>query len=238
MALKVFVPYINPGMVKRFFLDNPQLNGVDVNLIDNRQDNFGLPRIYNSIIRAHIHEDHWLCFLHEDFEIKGEIFATDGLPHMAVYGSFGIRMPALVPISYGRHICSNKDGTNGMPVGKTIKRRTAVDTLDCQCVMVHTALLRAFPALCFDEALTFDLYVEDFCLSAQFRFGIPCMVLPLNFQHYSPGHITERYWRALDHVNAKFPDVGVAGPCSFIGGASAKLRAKFTYNIPAQVGRI
>jgi hypothetical protein len=232
-GLKVFVPFINEEMVRRFFLENPHMRDVEAHLLDNRVRAAGLPELYNEIIQRYVNEDCWLFFVHEDFEVKGPLFDLAALPKYCVYGTFGVRLDGHTPVGVGRHICSAKDGTSAQPVGVPITERTSVDTLDCQSVLLHTAMLRHYPRLRFDEELTFDLYAEDLGLNAQYNFGIPAMVVPLQFQHYSMGRVTERYWRGLRHLARKYPTVGVPGPCSFIGGRSAELEALYTYDIPA-----
>ena len=231
--LKVFVPFVNEEMVRRFFINNPFVDRVDVRLIDNRSRNAGLPVIYNEIINEFLNEDVWLFFVHEDFEVKGSLFSTRDLPIRAVYGSFGVRLEQGIPIGIGTHTCSSKDGSNPIVVGRAVEQRAWVDTLDCQSVLLNTALLREFTKLRFDEELSFDLYAEDLCINAQTNFGVPSMVLPFDFQHYSPGRVTDRYWRGIRHLSFKYPDVGVAGPCSFIGGNIAELEARFVYDIAA-----
>lgn len=233
MTLILNIPYINPKMVDDFFAKNIYLKNEHVNLIDNRSDNRGISAIYNEIIDNHIHDDCWLFFLHEDFEIKQQIPDLNKISPHAIYGTFGVEQHNGVPIGYGRHICSNKDGSEAETVGVPISLPTQVSTLDCQSILIHTSLLRKFPRLRFDRRLTFDLYAEDLCINGYFHHGVPIMVLPLKFQHYSKGKVTNRYWKGISHLSQKYPNIGVAGPCSFIGGSVAHLEQNFTYDIPA-----
>ncbi|MCG7520519.1 hypothetical protein [Ruegeria sp. Ofav3-42] len=231
--LKIFVPFVNERMAGDLFSKNPNLRDVDVNLIDNRGRSAGLPELYNEIIEKHLGEDAWLFFVHEDFEVQGELFDTKNLAIEAIYGTFGVKLKGHVPVSFGRHKCSEKDGTSVLQVGLPVTSPTWVETLDCVAVMVHTQLVRDRPGLRFDEVLTFDLYAEDLCINAQENFGIPVLVLPVEFQHYSKGFVTERYWRGVQYLGEKYPNVGVPGSCSFIGGKSQELEDHFTYDIPA-----
>lgn len=231
--LSIFVPYVNREMAERFFSANPNLSGVDIHLIDNRERAAGLPQIYNEIIARHIDEDRWLFFAHEDFEVQGTFIDTSNLRINGVYGTFGVRLERQEPAPYGHHICSNKDGSRQIDVGMKISRLTWVETLDCQSILLHTRMLRANPFLRFDEALTFDLYAEELCMNAQENHGIPVLVVPLAFQHYSRGRVTERYWRGTRHLAAKYPDIGYAASCSFVGGRAADLEKYFIYDIPA-----
>lgn len=232
-AIRIFVPFINEAMVERFFRKNPYLDGVDVSLIDNRGVNSGISEIYNSVIASSLDQDLWLLFVHEDFEIRGPLFDLTDLPRNAVYGTFGVRMSGHSPIGVGRHTCSRKDGSEAVKLGAKIETPTWVDTLDCMAIMLHTSMLRKHPGLRFDQNLSFDLYCEEFCLNAQENFGIPVMVLPLAFQHYSHGKITERYFRGLEHLARRYPDSAMPGSCSFVGGQAERLAANFTYLIKA-----
>jgi hypothetical protein len=236
--VRIFVPYVNEKMARRFFEGNPNLKGIDVELIDNRVRGAGLPCLYNEIIERYLDEDVWLFFVHEDFEVQGRFFDTTLLPAQAIYGTFGVRLKdGFMPVAYGQHRCSNKDGSDVIKVGLVIDAPTWVETLDCQSVLVHTSMLRDRPRLRFDESLTFDLYAEDFCIRAQETFGLPALVVPLQFQHYSKGKVSERYWKGLRYLAAKYPAVGVPGACSFIGGNVAALESRFTYDIPANPAR-
>ena len=229
--IKIITVVIDPGMYGRFFLANPVVNGSDLVSIDNRELNRGLPTIYNELVARYLDANCWLLFVHEDYEIKGGLSTIDSLDPNFVYGTFGLNFENNAPVPYGRHICSNKDGTRAVEVGHAISDPVAVQTLDCQSILVHTTLLRDNPQLRFDEHLTFDLYAEDFCINAKYRLGITSKVFPLTFQHYSHGKITDRYHAGIRYLAQKYPDVAVAGSCSFIGGQSATLEKYFVYGV-------
>jgi len=231
--LKIFSVYINEIMFNNFFNLNAALLPYEVQGIDNRKENLGLPIIYNTIINNHIDEDLWLFFVHEDFEIKGDLDHIFDLDPCSVYGTFGVKLYDSMPLGYGKHICSNKDGSGAVEVGLTVNNIEDVQSLDCQSILIHTSLLRSYPKLRFDENLTFDLYVEDICINAGCLHGVPIRVIPLHFQHYSHGKITERYHSGLRYLEAKYPNHGVPGSCSFIGGLANELSKKFTYEVQA-----
>ncbi|WP_120633348.1 hypothetical protein [Ruegeria sp. EL01] len=231
--LQIFVPYVNEKMATDFFQKNSNLSGQSIHLIDNRERAAGLPQIYNEIIEKRLEEDAWLFFVHEDFEVQGELFSTENLAKEAVYGTFGVKMDGHEPNAFGQHRCSEKNGLKVLSVGLPVTALTWVETLDCVAVLLHTQLLRDRPGLRFDENLTFDLYAEDLCINAQENFGIPVLVVPLEFQHYSKGFVTDRYWRGIKYLGDKYPDVGVPGSCSFIGGKATELEKHFVYDIPA-----
>lgn len=232
--VKLVTAFINPEMYDRFFSSNSIVNCYELVSIDNRQLNRGLPIIYNEAIENYKNEDCWLFFVHEDFEIKCDLATiVDCLDRHCVYGTFGINIENNVPVSYGRHVCSNKDGSCPVDVGNEVRNTIKVQTLDCQSVLVHTSLLAKYPLLRFDEKLTFDLYAEDFCINAQEQYEIDIRVFPLKFQHYSHGNLTERYHAGLRYLAEKYPTVAVAGSCSFIGGRADELEKNFKYDIRA-----
>lgn len=231
--LKLVTAFINPEMYHSFFTSRPNVNRYELIGIDNRPLNRGLPVIYNEAIDNHINEDCWLFFVHEDFEIKCDMEVVNDLDRGCVYGTFGVNSEGGIPVAYGKHVCSNKDGSLAVEVGKEVLDTVKVQTLDCQSILVHTSLLMKYPLLRFDEKLTFDLYAEDFCINAQEWHGIDVKVFPLKFQHYSHGKLTERYYAGLLYLAEKYPSVAVAGSCSFIGGRANELEKRFKYGIPA-----
>lgn len=229
--LKIITVVINTEMYEKFFLKNLVVNGCDLVSIDNRQLNRGLPVIYNELIARYLDQNCWLLFVHEDFEIKDGLSVIDNLDQGYVYGTFGLNLENNSPIAYGHHVCSNKDGSRAVEVGHVVSEPVTVQTLDCQSILVHTNLLQANPKLRFDEYLTFDLYAEDFCINAKYNLNINSKVFPLKFQHYSHGNLTDRYRSGLGYLAQKYPDVAVAGSCSFIGGRSADLEKYFVYGV-------
>ncbi len=230
-TIKIIAVVINPEMYDRFFSKNPALEGCDLISVDNRTLNRGLPVIYNELIARYLSEDCWLLFVHEDFEIKSSLSIVNELDSRHIYGTFGLNFENNSPVPYGRHVCSNKDGSRAVEVGHSISQPVAVQTLDCQSVLVHTQLLRNNPGLRFDENLTFDLYAEDLCIYAKYMLGITSKVFPLIFQHYSHGNLTDRYHSGLLYLAKKYPNVAVAGSCSFIGGRSSELEKYFVYGV-------
>lgn len=229
--LKIVTVVIDPAMYARFFSTNTVVNSYDLVSIDNRPLNRGLPVIYNEMINRCLDGNCWLLFVHEDFEIKGGLSVIDTLDPSYVYGTFGLNFENNSPAPYGHHVCSNKDGSRAVEVGHVISDPVVVQTLDCQSILVHTSLLQKNPELRFDEHLTFDLYAEDFCINAKYKLGITSKVFPLTFQHYSHGKITDRYHAGISYLGRKYPDVAVAGSCSFIGGRSADLEKYFVYGV-------
>lgn len=232
----VVTVYITPEMYHAFFSANPYLEGCAVLGVDNRVLNRGLPVVYNEIIEGYLEQECWLFFMHEDLEVKSCLDVVYSLDKAYIYGTFGVDLQSNVPVAYGRHTCSDKDGSNAVDAGLVVNEATKVQTLDCQTLLVHTSLLAKYPQLRFDEKLSFDLYTEDFCINARVRYGIEARVFPLKFQHYSHGNITQRYHDGLRYLAKKYPGVGVPGSCSFIGGRASELEEHFTYDIRADRG--
>lgn len=231
----LFSVFVDEIMFHSFFKLNPKLWPFSVHGVDNREQNLGLPMLYNAIIEEYIDQDTWLYFVHEDFEIRGDLRPLLDLPPDAVYGSFGVRLEGHVPIGYGAHTGSHKDGAGAIRIGLPVTGVTEVDSLDCQSILLHTSLLRQYPQLRFDEHLSFDLYAEDLCLQAKFREGVPVRVFNLDFQHYSLGKIGDRYRQGLKYLAKKFPDNAIPGACSFVGGAAGELEKYFKYDVSAGI---
>ena len=225
--------YIHPDMYARFFTQNPVVQPYRLVGIDNRDANLGLPVRYNQLINEHLDQNCWLFLVHEDFEIKGGLEGIADLDPNSVYGTFGVTLVNGAPVPFGRHTCSDKDGSHAVEVGSVLDRPESVQTIDCQSVLVHTSLLARHPTLRFDENLTFDLYAEDFSILARERLGLDVRVVPMQFQHYSHGNITDRYLAGLRYLAEKYPKTAVAGSCSFIGGRAHELEHHFTYAIRA-----
>ena len=78
-----------------------------------------------------------------------------------------------------------------------------MDTFDCQCLVVHSSLIRRY-GLRFDERLSFDLYVEDFCVGAYERYGIESHILLMECHHFSQGSIGQRFYEALACLQEKY----------------------------------
>jgi len=67
----------------------------------------------------------------------------------------------------------------------------------------------------FDENLSFDLYIEDFCISAKENHGVPSQVLAVECQHWSGGAVRERYYHQEAYLNKKYPHCCYTGTSSY-----------------------
>lgn len=178
---------------------------------DNRVENKAIPVRYNEFLDSYDYsKESWFVFCHEDFEFlepiapclesaeKNNLYGQVGAIR---YGAFGFGMQTIV----GNLFCVDRNGVGPMTeLGMRIKKNTRTETFDCCCLMVHSSLVEKF-RLRFDEKLLFDFYVEDFCASAFVNFGILSYVMPIRACHHSSSTATERLFRHLPYLEAKYP---------------------------------
>ena len=93
-------------------------------------------------------------------------------------------------------------------------------------MIAHSSLVQQ-RGLRFDEHLTFDLYVEDFCMAAAKK-GISARILPLGARHWSGGNVLPRYAEQEAYVNAKYPDDCFTGTSSLILGGKPPFCRRLT----------
>lgn len=120
-----------------------------------------------------------------------------------------------------------KDGSNPHTVGNPVPCGTLVETFDCQCLIVHSALVQKHH-LRFDENLTFDLYAEDFCIAAHEKADIPSRILPLVARHWSGGSVQPRYYTQEAYLNQKYPNACYTGTSSWIIGGNPTFGRRLT----------
>ena len=58
-------------------------------------------------------------------------------------------------------------------------KKELVDTVDCQCLIVHSDLIKKYH-LRFDEHLQFHFYAEEFCIMASEKYNIPSYALSID----------------------------------------------------------
>ena len=219
-------------MYEKCIQGNPFVSDCTKHPIDNRPENNAISLCYNGFLDAFDYtRPAWFVFCHEDFQMKEPL-----LPHLStlcpqkIYGPIGAVTRRRFGWYYqwqlvGRIQESSKNGSGTRTVGQTSSRPedSVADTLDCQCLIVHSSLVRDC-ALRFDENLRFDLYTEDFCIQAREKFNIPTLIVPLHCQHWSKGTIAERYDVQLDYLRRKWPDVAYTGTAAqLIGGGGSPL---------------
>ena len=223
-------------MYERCIQDNSFLSDGELCPIDNREKNEGVPVCYNRFLASRPKDEVvWYVFCHEDFELKESISGLlDGLDTNTLWGPIGAATCVRWGIYHqwrmlGRVEECAKDGSNGHVIGTTVPAGTPVETFDCQCLIVHSSLLER-EGLRFDENLSFDLYVEEFCMAAAKK-GISSCILPMAAQHWSGGSVQPRYYEQESYVNAKYPDDCFTGTSSWILGGKPSLGRRLTVGI-------
>ncbi|MDR0952799.1 MAG: hypothetical protein LBM71_01215 [Elusimicrobiota bacterium] len=204
----------NFEMYNKLVKNNPYNNGAVFNCFDNTIHNNHIPQHYNNFLDNYNYANpDWLVFCHEDFEVKE--FLPPKLQNIdknKIYGSIG-REFFTSNLSYilkyqraaiGQIEESDKTGKNKFLNGVFYKTPPlAVGTLDCQCIIVHSSLVKKYN-LRFDKNLSFDLYAEDFCISAREAHNIKTNVLQIKCQHWSSGNVGERFLQQFFYLQQKY----------------------------------
>lgn len=196
------------NMYNRLVRDNPNWKGVVFTVFDNNKENITIPKRYNHFLDNYDYsKDDWFIFCHEDWEIKEDLKnCLCNLDKNHLYGPIGTVLNYKIFLPYplkGQIENSHKDGSDCRLIGHNIKKISQVGTFDCQCLIVHSSLIKK-KHLRFDENLTWDLYVEDFCIGAREQHNIPSYVLQLKCQHYSFGNITECFYTQYAYLQKKY----------------------------------
>ena len=195
----------DPGMYQTCVRDNSNLAGCRLVCIDNREQNRPVPVCYNEFLSAN--PSGWLVLCHEDWqslEPLQPVLARLDPAH--IYGPVGVFVEERPFCDHllvrGAVRQSGKDGSNPVLI-RGLEPEGRVDTLDCQCLIVHASLV-ARSGLRFDERLSFDMYVEDFCAAAFEKAGIRTFAIPLDCLHRSAGRIARPFRQALRYVRRKY----------------------------------
>lgn len=222
-------------MYGKCIADNPYCSGCELLVLDNGVNNEFIPVLYNRVLDAlNDGNPRWIVLCHEDFrplEDVADLLARADQSH--VYGPIGGLLTARrswVPggvwegVAFGEIVESEKDGTGARTYGAKVPINTVVETVDCQCLIVHSTLVKKFD-LRFDERLSFDLYTEDFCLGAFLNHGIQTAILPMKCQHFSRGKILPRFFEQKAYLDQKYPKAEAFGCVGYtIGGGRTVMR--------------
>ena len=217
------------GMYGKCILDNPLCRSLSIVTLDNREENLPVPQRYNSFLDSIGEEDAWIVFCHEDWMPMEDIG-----PHLrnldkgCIWGPVGAFIENCQHSDF-IHICGrvrqcHKDGSHRKTISGTWPAPEA-DTLDCQCLIVHSSLIRE-KGLRFDANLPFDLYSEDLSAGA-YLLGVPTRILPLKCMHWSNGVVGERFFSALEYLREKYRNTPkrfptTAGRRNTFGGDQSK----------------
>ena len=207
----VFVTVVRDReMYDRLVRNNPNNAGAEFVAFDNLAENLPVTRRYNSFLEGWDYSrPAWFVFLHEDYEFLEPLGAClDRVDRRCIYGTVGARSTrpgddALWALN------SNRDGSELGLYGSPISAPVPVLTADCNCLIVHSDLVRDY-SLRFDENLTFDLYAEDFEMNAFERFGVRTKVLGVRNHHYSFGHMAKRFFEQRRYLMRKYSDASRA----------------------------
>ena len=216
-------------VAKNSFVSNCRLEP-----IDNRERNEYITVCYNRMVEKLADADSWLIFCHEDFQfLEDPALLLEKADKNSIYGPIGGVLEKKFHFLYGELwkgsfvgliLESEKDGSGVGELGKKVPMDTVVETLDCQCVIVHSTLLKKYQ-LEFDEHLSYDLYVEDFSINAYVKGGVKTKIIPVKCQHYSHGTIAPRFFSQSDYLYKKYPKLEFFGAVGFyIGGGRTPLR--------------
>ena len=223
------------GIYARLFNDNPNWKDCRLEAIDNtgRNDHIGV--CYNRFIESiDLTKSAWLVFCHEDWElkepVKRRLADIDKASLWGVIGAVTIRRYGFYAQwkLLGEIEESSKDGANAHRLGEKAAEGTQVDTFDCQALIVHASLIKSLD-LRFDENLSFDLYVEDFCIAASEKGGVVSRILPLECRHWSGGNVLPRYKIQEEYLNNKWRSAKpYTGGSSLLLGGRAPWWWRFT----------
>ena len=219
-------------LYNRVIANNPNLGDAQKIAFDNRAENRPIPARYNEFLDGYDYsKPAWFVFCHEDFEpLESLEPLLEGLSPVSVYGTIGCKPFWLlglgVHVNLGIMMECRWDGAGSPWVcGKSwgCKWRPRVDTVDCCCLIVHSSLVEKFH-LRFDENLSFNLYVEDFCAMARVKHGVRCRVLPFRSLHHSGSPTTGRLYRHLPYLAKKYPRNCFCGTCAYFGAMPSLMR--------------
>lgn len=198
----------NFDMYNRLIQSNKHYgNNVEFVAFDNNKENKNISIWYNHFLKNYDYsKDDWFIFCHEDWELKDDLSSKLlNLDKNCLYGPIGMTLGKCYKrsIMSGCIIQSDKEGNSSFILGKRSNFEENVGTFDCQCLIVHSSLIKKYN-LKFDENLSFDLYVEDFCINSQEKYNICSKILPFECQHYSHGKITNRFFENLKYLRKKY----------------------------------
>ncbi len=193
-------------MYRQCIVDNPYTRGCETVTIDNTVENLPVTVQYNRFLDS-LKEECWVCFCHEDWKPVSDLTSVvESLDISSLHGPIGVfveeRRSRDIIVPRGHVFQTRKDGKRPIEIpGKDIVGR--VDTFDCQCLIVHSSVLDKY-GLRFDENLSFDMYVEDFCVAAYERYGIESRTADIPCMHCSAGKLSDRFFDSLEYIRKKY----------------------------------
>ncbi len=210
--------YIDEDLYRRCVTDNPFVrDNPDIHCVgfNNTKDNQYISKRYNQFLDSwDYNNDAWFIFCHSDWEVLEDITKKLlKLDKNTLYGPIGtiVKDRRKKLINEYRGYCRERTRNGFESRVLSCKRRrtgTVVDTLDAQCLIIHSSLIKKY-GMRFDEAYEFDLYSEDFSATAKLEHGIKTRILRVECRHNNIAKNMvgrDNYYRMLDIFNEKFPD--------------------------------
>lgn len=222
---------------------NPYCRGCEFSPVDNRASNNGIPAGYNAVLDSRDPgEDAWYVFCHEDWQPLEEIAPRlSSLESGSLWGVIGAATHVRFGIYHQWKVlgaieeCA-KDGSLRHSLGRAVPQGTCVETFDCQCLIVHSSDVQRH-RLRFDEHLTFDLYVEEFCMAAR-RLAIDSRIAPISACHWSGGRVQPRYYEQERYVGKKYPEMCLTGTSSWVLGGNPSWGRRLTVFVKRLLRRL
>lgn len=221
----------NRDMYERCVACNPFFDGCSLVVLDNSVENLSVTRRYNDFLNSDACAgDCWIVLCHEDWEpLQNVRDRIRDLDRNCLYGTIGSyveelpRVDVIMNMGYVKQTAKDSEKQIEI-VGKEIEAR--VDTFDCQCIIMHSSLVGRY-GLRFDEKLSFDMYVEEFCIRAYEQYGIESRTIMLDACHHSSGKLSKSFFTSLDYVRAKYSVTKkrystIVGHNNIIGGTKGK----------------
>lgn len=209
--------FIDKDMYSRCVTKNRYIKnrpGISCVGFDNSVDNQYISKRYNQFLDSwNYDEDAWFVFCHSDWELDQDLTQElSKLDREVIYGPIGTIVSTNsdeIVNTYNGYCreMSRDDTESRLLLCMNQRTGTLVDTLDAQCMIVHSSLINKFN-LRFDELFSFDLYCEDFSANAKIKYGIPTKILRLECCHHNIARNMdgrEAYYDMLDIFNKKYP---------------------------------
>lgn len=225
--------YIDKNLFSNLIETNKYIvNSANIKIygVDNRDENIGISKRYNQFLESYDYAcPAWLIFCHSDWEIRADIADyAQNLNKNTIYGPIGTILHKKDDGTFVREYrgqCAEKkrDGSGErLLLCKSAKTGDVVDTVDCQCLMVHSSLVARYNWR-FDEYLNFNLYTEDFCIAAKKYYGIQTKIINIPCCHWNQVETMdgrEDYYSDLRYLDKKYPNDLFSGNVSLIGSHS------------------
>ncbi len=221
--------YIDPALYQRCVTENPFVRdnpSITCQGFDNTADNQFISKRYNQFLDSWDYDSEaWFVFCHSDWEVLEDITKKlRRLDKNTLYGPIGTivkdRRNKLINEYRGYCRERTRDGSESRILScKKQRTGTLVDTLDAQCLIIHSSLIKKH-GLRFDESYEFDLYSEDLSASAKLKYGIKTRILRVECRHNNIAKNMDgrdNYYRMLDIFNKKFPDNTFGSTVTLLG---------------------